>query len=158
MGLAGAAHGRLLTSACGIALLALSFAPLWATYRVPGLGLFTPETRRLNAWDAYGLGMEVALVLTVVAVALTVVGGATGHGGARRAGIAFGVCVAATLALLWETVTGPEGSLDPNGYGSARGVFLFVGTGLACAMTYGGYLAMQAAQPDRHVETADRGE
>lgn len=71
-----AARARLLSIACGSALLAVSFVPLWATYRVPGLGLVAPTTVHQNAWTAYGFGMQLALLLTVgvlgLAIALTV--------------------------------------------------------------------------------------
>ncbi|HEV2757765.1 MAG TPA: hypothetical protein VG318_18550 [Actinomycetota bacterium] len=150
----GAARGRLLTAACGAALVALSFVPLWATYRVSGLGLFAPETRRMNAWDAYGLGMELALILAAVTVVIAVVGRAAP---AQPAAL-FVLGLVTALALLWEAVAGPEGSSGANEYGASRGVLLFAGMGLACGMTYGGYLAVRGARPQRRSERADRGE
>jgi hypothetical protein len=139
-------------------LVAISFVPMWATYRVPGLGLFAPDTRRVDALDAYGLGMELALLLSTGVVALAVGGGAGRSRGTRYAPALFVLAGAATLALLWEAVAGPQGSSEPNGYGISRGVLLFVGTGLACGMTYGGYLALRGSKPDRRIEEADRGE
>lgn len=154
---AGAAQERLLSAGCGTALVALSFVPLWASYRIPGLGLFPPETRHLNAWAAYGLGMQVALVLTVVVVALTVVPQAR-RSPAAGGGVPLALAVAATLSLLWEAIGGPEGSSRPGGYGIARGVLLFAGMGLACGMTYGCYLALRGTRTNGPTGRADRGE
>ena len=127
--------------ASGAALLATSLVPLWATYRVPGLGLFAPETVHQNAWAAYGFSMQLALLLATVAVAFTIVllvlpGLDLPH----KELVPLGLAGAATALLLWQVVAGPEGSSNPNGYGIDRGVLLFTGALLAGAMTYGGYL------------------
>lgn len=125
----------------GAALFATSFVPLWATYRVPGLGVVAPQTDHVNAWDAYGLKMGVALVF---ALAATIMAAFAAIGPAVRspvrAGIVLGLSGTATLLLVWEVVTGPFGTSNPNGYGIERGVLLFTGVALAGAMTYGSYL------------------
>lgn len=127
--------------ACGSVLLAISFVPLWATYRVPGLGIVPPATVHQNAWAAYGFGMQLALLLASAAVAFALVLGARpALPILGRELVLAGLSLAATLLLLWQAVAGPEGSSDPNGYGISRGVLLFVGAGLACGMTYGGDL------------------
>jgi hypothetical protein len=124
--------------ASGAALIATSFVPLWATYRVPGLGIVAPRTFHQNAWTAYGVTMQLALLLAIAAVAFTIVL-LIGH----RVGIAdpelvlLGLCGSATLLLLWQVVVGPEGSSDPNGYGIERGILVFTGAALAACMTYG---------------------
>ncbi|MFN2588960.1 MAG: hypothetical protein ABR613_12705 [Actinomycetota bacterium] len=147
------AQGRLLTAGCGTALLVLSFVPLWATYRVPGLGLFPPETVHRNAWAAYGLGIQVALMLAVAAMLLAAAGAARRGVPAVRDGRAsFATSVAALAALVAEAVSGPEGSSDPSGYGISRGVLLFLGLGLACGMTYGGYVTMRGTRPERSID------
>lgn len=134
--------------AAGVALIATSFAPLWATYRIPGLGLFAPETVHQNAWAAYGLTMQLALGLVVVA---TLVGAAVAvqRTGAsdRAAMILLALSAAATLLLLWQIVRGPQGSSDPNGYGIERGLLLFTGGALAAVMTYGSYLTWRKPRP-----------
>ncbi|MDQ3915155.1 MAG: hypothetical protein M3323_07470 [Actinomycetota bacterium] len=158
MSRARALQGRLLAAACGAALVASSFVPLWATYRVPGLGLFAPETVYRNAWGAYGAGMQLALVLTVVAVLLALFSGAPRLSVPHKGPLLFGLCLTATLSMLWEAAAGPQGSSNPNGYGISRGVLLFAGMGLACGMTYGGYLTMRPAEPDPRTDRADRGE
>ncbi len=144
---------------CGSVLVVASFVPLWATYRVPGLGLFAPETVYRDAWEAYGRGMQLALLLAVVVVTLAAAAALWPRRETlRRDALAFGLSVVVTLSLAGEAVAGPQGSSDPNGYGISRGVLLFAGMGLACGMTYGGYLAMRAARPGGPVDRADRGE
>ena len=135
---------------CGSALVAISFVPLWATYRIPGLGLVAPATVHQNAWSAYGLGMQVALVLAVVAVGFAA---ALGRGPRLpipdKDLVLLAICLASTLLMLLEAFLGPEGSSQPNGYGISRGVLLFVGVGLACGMTYGGRLVGRETGPAR---------
>lgn len=130
--------------AAGIALIASSFVPLWATYRVPGLGLVAPETSHQNAWTAYGLTMQLALGLAIVA---TLVAGAVAAGRAEAGGVLLGLCGATLLLLLWQVLRGPQGSADPSGYGIDRGLLLFTGAALAAAMTYGGYRARRETAP-----------
>ena len=131
--------------AAGIALTASSFVPLWATYRVPGLGLVAPETSHQNAWAAYGLTMQLALGLAIVA---TMLAGVAATGRAPGAGgVLLGLCGAALLLLVWQVVRGPQGSSDPSGYGIDRGLLLFTGAALAAAMTYGGYRAWRETAP-----------
>jgi hypothetical protein len=129
------ARGRLVVVVSGVALVSSSFVPLWATYRVPGLGLVAPETSHQNAWTAYGLTMQLALALVVVATVLAAV--------ARSSDprVLLVVCAASLVLLAWQVVRGPEGSSDPSGYGIERGLLLFTGAALAAAMTYGSHLA-----------------
>ena len=118
----------------GVALLASSFVPLWATYRIPGLGFVAPETVHQNAWAAYGLTMQLALGLTVSVVVLVAVR-------PGDASLALGLSAAVAVLLVWQIVRGPQGSADPSGYGIDRGLLLFTGGALAAAMTYGSYRA-----------------
>lgn len=137
--------------AAGAALVASSFAPLWATYRIPGLGLFAPESVHQNAWAAYGLTMQLALG---VALAATLLGGVLAAGDPRTPQAAtwlLGLCAAALLLLLWQIVRGPQGSSDPSGYGIERGLLLFTGGALAAAMTYGSYRAWRGTTPGSRV-------
>lgn len=138
---------HLVVVAAGVALLATSFLPLWATYRVPGLGIVAPETVHQNAWTAYGLTMQLALGLALAAVALA----ATRMGrlvSSPRAGtVLLALCAATTLLLAWQIFRGPRGSSDPNGYGIERGILLFTGGALAGAMTYGSYAEWMKPPP-----------
>ena len=118
----------------GVALLASSFVPLWATYRIPGLGFVAPETVHQNAWAAYGLTMQLALGLSIAVVVTVALR-------PQAAGVALGLSVAVTLLLVWQIVRGPQGSSDPSGYGIDRGLLLFTGGALAAVMTYGSYRA-----------------
>ena len=139
-------RGHLVVVVAGVALVASSFVPLWATYRVPGLGLVAPETSHQNAWTAYGLTMQLGLALAVVATLLAAVGAAT-RSPERTPPVLLGLCVAALLLLAWQVLRGPEGSSSPNGYGIERGLLLFTGAALAAAMTYGSYLAWKETGP-----------
>lgn len=132
-------RGHLLVVVTGVALVATSFVPLWATYRVPGLGLVAPETSHQNAWTAYGLTMQLALGLAIAATLLA--GFLMVSRSSEGAGFLLGTCGASLLLFLWQVVRGPEGSSDPSGYGIERGLLLFTGTALAAAMTYGSHLA-----------------
>jgi hypothetical protein len=118
----------------GVALLATSFVPLWATYRVPGLGIVAPQTHHQNAWAAYGLTMQLALVLAAVAAVWAVV-----MRSPRATTVLLALCAATTALLVWQIVRGPSGSHDPSGYGIERGILVFTGGALAAAMTYGSY-------------------
>ena len=130
-----------MTIACGSALVGISFLPLWATYRIPGLGIVAPTTVHQNAWTAYGFGMQLALLLTLVCVAYAFVLGLRPHLPIPdKELVLLGLCILATVLLASEAFLGPEGSSKPNGYGISRGVLLFAGLGLACGMTYGGNL------------------
>ncbi len=127
--------------ASGVALVATSFVPLWATYRVPGLGIVAPQTVHQNAWTAYGGMMQLALLLAIVAVAFTIVLAVRpGLEIAAPQLVLLGLCAGATLLLLWQIVTGPEGSSNPNGYGIDRGILVFTGGALAACMTYGSHV------------------
>lgn len=136
------ARGHLVVAGAGLALVASSFVPLWATYRVPGLGLVAPETSHQNAWSAYGLTMQLALGLAIVATLLALVTAAQGGASTPQgATVLVAACGACALLLVWQVVRGPQGSSNPNGYGIDRGLLLFTGTALAAAMTYGSHLA-----------------
>lgn len=131
---------RLLVAVAGVILVAGSFVPLWATYRIPGLGFVAPETVHQNAWAAYGLTMQLALALTVAVVVAVLV---------RPGGAAIALVLSAvvTLLLVWQIVRGPQGSADPGGYGIDRGLLLFAGGALAAAMTYGSHRALRETAP-----------
>lgn len=135
-------HGHVLVAVAGVALLATSFVPLWATYRVSGLGIVAPRTFHQNAWTAYGvtmqLGLALALAAAVIAVVVAVRPAVASPDSAR---VLLGVSTASTLLLLWQVVAGPLDTPDSNGYGIDRGILLFTGAALAAAMTYGSYVA-----------------
>lgn len=135
-------RGRAVVAVAGAALLVTSFVPLWATYRVPGLGLVAPQTVHQNAWAAYGLTMQIALALAVAAVVVAVVPAA-----ARQGFALLTLCAAATVLLGWQVARGPRGSHDPGGYGIERGLLVFTGAALGAAMTYGGYIAFKETAP-----------
>lgn len=135
------ARGHLVVVATGVALIAGSFVPLWATYRVPGLGIVAPQTSHQNAWTAYGLTMQLALGLAIVATLLAGVALASRSQGDGAALLAL--CAASLSLLVWQVVRGPQGSSNPNGYGIDRGLLLFTGAALAAGMTYGSYLAFK---------------
>lgn len=126
----------------GAALLATSFVPLWATYRVPGLGIVAPQTVHQNAWAAYGLTMQIALVLAAAAGVIALAPATRGRGT-----VLLGLCSAVAVLLVWQVVRGPSGSHDPNGYGIDRGLLVFTGAALAAAMTYGSYIAWKQTAP-----------
>ena len=138
-------RAHLVVVVAGVALIATSFVPLWATYRVPGLGLVAPETSHQNAWTAYGLTMQLALALAAAATLLAAAGAATRA--PQRTPVLLALCAASLLLLVWQVVRGPQGSSSPNGYGIERGLLLFTGAGLAAAMTYGSYLAWKETAP-----------
>lgn len=134
-------RGHVVIVVAGVALLATSFVPLWATYRVPGLGVVAPRTVHQNAWGAFGLTMELGLVIALIATAMAAVAAIRPE--VRTpvgAGMLLGLCGIATLLILSKVFTGPLGASNPNGYGVGRGVLLFAGVALAGAMTYGSYL------------------
>lgn len=141
------ARGHLVVAVTGVALIASSFVPLWATYRVPGLGIVAPETSHQNAWTAYGLTMQLALGLAIVATLLAGVALVSKRSVVEGGPVLLGLCAAALLLLLWQLVRGPQGSSSPNGYGIERGLLLFTGAALAAAMTYGSYLATRGNRP-----------
>jgi hypothetical protein len=137
-------------------LVVLSFVPFWASYSFEGLeglgGFDTSEN--FNAWSgAYGFLVKLAIILAIVALVVVVL---------RAVGTALpdlpfslglgyvGLGALAALGLLIGVLTGPEdgglGALaaDLAGLDISRGVLLFVGVILALAMTYGGYMHMQA--------------
>ncbi len=135
-------RGHVLLIASGLALVATSFVPLWATYRVPGLGIVAPQTVHQNAWTAYGGTMQLALLLAIAAVAFAFVLVVRPRiDMADPELVLLGLCTAATLLLLWQIVAGPEGSSNPNGYGIDRGILVFTGGALAACMTYGSHVA-----------------
>ena len=142
-------RGHLVVVAAGIALVASSFAPLWATYRIPGLGLVAPETVHQNAWAAYGLTMQLALGLAVVATLVAAAVGAQGGGSEQAGRVMLALSAAATALLVWQVIRGPQGSSDPSGYGIDRGLLLFTGAALGAVMTYGSHRAWKetAAAP-----------
>jgi hypothetical protein len=130
-------------SAAGVVLFASSFVPLWATYRVPGLGLVAPYTSHQNAWAAYGLTMQLALALALASVVVAVMLRA------RPESVSLLVALSAAVALLlvWQIVRGPQGSSDPGGYGIERGLLLFTGGALGAVMAYGSYRAWAETGP-----------
>ncbi|HEX2294963.1 MAG TPA: hypothetical protein VHN37_06600 [Actinomycetota bacterium] len=141
-------RGHLVVVVAGVLLIASSFVPLWATYRVPGLGLVAPETSHQNAWTAYGLTMQLALGSAVAATALAAARLARLRAAVRRGGTALLALCAVTVAMLvWQVIRGPQGSSDPGGYGIDRGLLLFTGTALAACMTYGSHLARREIAP-----------
>jgi hypothetical protein len=139
--------GLVVVAGAGVVLLATSFVPLWATYRIPGLGLVAPETVHQNAWTAYGLTMQLALALIVAATALAGLSVARGRSSEELSRTLLAVTAAATLLLAWQVVRGPRGSSDPGGYGVERGLLLFTGAALAAAMTYGSHRARTETGP-----------
>jgi hypothetical protein len=132
----------------GVVLCASSFVPLWATYRIPGLGFVAPRTEHQNAWAAYGLSMQLALALCVVTTVLAAAA-ALGRGGRTPGKVALVTAAATALLLAWQLVRGPRGSSDPGGYGIERGLLLFTGAALAAAMAYGCYRARGGKPPRR---------
>lgn len=141
-------RGHVVVITSGVALLGTSFLPLWATYRIPGLGLFAPQTVHQNAWTAYGFTMQLALLLAVVAVAFASVLAVRPHVPIPDKHLVLtGLCVLSTALLLWELAAGPEGSSRPNGYGIDRGVLAFTGAALAGCMTYGSHLVGRRDKP-----------
>lgn len=139
------ARGHLVVVVGGVALIATSFVPLWATYRVPGLGLVAPQTSHQNAWTAYGLTMQAALGLAAVATLLA--GIALASRAQEGGGVLLALCGASMLLLVWQVVRGPDGASNPGGYGIERGLLLFTGAGLAAAMTYGSHVAWRGNRP-----------
>ena len=137
----------------GTALVAASFVPLWATYRIPGLDIVAPQTAHRSAWDAYGLGMQLALSLVVAAVAVAAVGLAGLGAHLRERPLLLGLCAGATVLLAWEVVAGPEGSSNSNGYGIDRGILAFAAPLLAACMTYGSTLV--GRKPARRPRVGD---
>lgn len=124
-----------MVAAAGALLFATSFVPLWATYRIPGLGLVAPQTSHQNAWTAYGLTMQLALGLALAAVVAALVLRAR----PESARLLLALSAATAVLLVWQVVRGPQGSSDPSGYGIERGLLLFTGGALAAVMAYGSY-------------------
>jgi hypothetical protein len=124
-----------------LVLLVLSFIPLWAKVEI---GDFT---NRYNAWSAaYGFMMKLALVLTILVLALVAL---------RAVGtqmtlpvpawqIYLGLSGLALLLYLILVFTGPIG--DQGDFGTveiSRGVALFLAPVLGAAMAFGAYMHMQ---------------
>lgn len=135
-------RGHALVFVAGLVLLATSFVPLWATYRVPGLDILAPHTVHQNAWSAYGVTMQLGLALALAATVGAAVVLVRADLRSPNAAVAVLVgCCAATLLLAWQVVAGPVGISGSHRYGVDRGILLFTGTALAGAMTYGSYVA-----------------
>jgi hypothetical protein len=142
--------GEKLLGVSALGLYIFSFIPFWAKleFEAPG----TRSMDRVSAWDGYGLGVKLALILAPVAVGLVA---------ARAAGPRFHLPVSAwglvyagigglTLALmLFTALIGPDApawaSTLPSGahVEISRGPGLFIGTLLAGTMAVGGYQHMQ---------------
>lgn len=126
--------------AAGAALVAASFVPVWATYRIPGLGIVAPQVVHANAWSGYGLGMQLALCLALAAVAVAAACTVARVDRVRERPLLLGLSALVTVLLVWELIAGPEGASNPNGYGIDRGILSFTAPLLAACMTYGSSL------------------
>lgn len=140
MGDSRTSRGHVVVLAAGAALVATSFVPLWATYRIPGLGIVAPRVVHANAWSAYGLGMQLALCLALAALAIAAVCAAARVDRVRERPLLLGLSAATTLLLAWEVVAGPEGATRSNGYGIDRALLSFAAPLLGACMTYGSSL------------------
>lgn len=138
--------GEQILGGSAIALLILSFLPLWAKFEVPEIAGFGGSTR-FSAWSAaFGFLLKLALILTIIAVIFVVL---------RAVGTSLNLPVPAwqiyagtaglTLLLLLITVlTGPVGDQGSfGGYEWSRGIAVFIAPLLGAGMAYGAYLHMQ---------------
>ncbi|MGI8709155.1 MAG: hypothetical protein ACR2LG_13310 [Actinomycetota bacterium] len=154
--------GEQIMLAAGTGLLILSFIPMWAQVRFEAFPKgarasfperLVPETiERLNAWSpAFEVLLRVALVITLVIVALTI---ANLAGAALKLPSGAGLYVAlagiALVCFILVLLTGPQaGGVDESqarlaGIDLGRDVMLFVGTALAAVLAYGALLHARA--------------
>lgn len=140
--------GEQILGGSAIALLILSFLPLWAKFEIPEIAGFGGGTTRYSAWSAaFGFLLKLALVLTIIALIFVIL---------RAVGTSLELPVPAwqiyigtaglTLLLLLITVlTGPVGEQGRvAGYEWSRGLAVFIAPLLGAGMAYGAYLHMQA--------------
>jgi hypothetical protein len=142
--------GERIVLIAAVALVILSFIPLWASYSFESEGVVGIDTdQSFSAWSgAYNILVKLGVILPIVAVAMVA---------ARARGTAFelppitylALGGAATVLLLIGVLTGPnDGGIsgiaaDLAGFDVSRGILLYVGVVLAAAMAFGGFMHMQ---------------
>ncbi len=134
-------RGEQLVLGSSIVLLVLSFIPMWAKYEVG-------VTSRFSAWSgAFPFYVKLALILAIIAAALTVIRAAgTQLNLPFAAGLVYVVLMGlATLLLLIGALAGPAGSEFESlgGIEVSRGPLLFASVVIAAIGAYGAYLHMQ---------------
>jgi hypothetical protein len=117
-------------------LFILGWVKMWAEASVG------PISANYNAWQFSFLGKLVVLL----ALAGVVIGAlkAAGQNSPLPAVTLVGIGGLATLLMLLMLLAGPSIGVEGFGVDVDRGFLLFLGILVGAAMTYGGYLAMQA--------------
>jgi hypothetical protein len=128
-----------------LALLVLSFLPLWAKFEAPD-EFFGGGSERYGAWSsAFGFLLKLALILTIIALVLVIM---------KAAGVAmslpvptwqiYAVAAGLTLLLLLITVlTGPRGDQgEVAGFEWSRGLAVFIAPLLGAGMAFGAFQHM----------------
>lgn len=141
-------QGERILAIAGIVLFVSSFVDFWGNAellpikRLRGFRLLGgPDLLgRGDAWDMYGVAVQLGLIAALAAVLVVIAKGAD-----LKLRLPFDVGLLyvgasgfATLMLLIGVLSGP--SVPFRFMDIDRGVLLFVGLFLAAAMTYGGYL------------------
>lgn len=128
----------------GVALLVVSFIPMWASVSAEAFGVGISEDA--NAFEGYTFfPLELGLLLAYAALALVIVKMVgPSIGGAQ---VLLGLCGAAFVLLVIGIFTGPEGSgaaVAGIGIDVDRGFMLYVGVVLAAVMAWGAWQDMQS--------------
>lgn len=144
-------RGELILGVTSLALLVISFFPLWS--KVEGDG----ERESFSAWstfeagvfeyDPFGFIVVLALILALVAVVFVAMraAGVNLNLPAPLGLVYLGLGGLTALLLILQILIGPEeieGAADA-GVEISRGIFLFLAALLALGMAAGGYLHMQ---------------
>ena len=140
--------GEKLFGVCGLALFVLSFLSLWAKVEVESD--LAEATQRFNSWDAYGILVDLAIILALVGAILVIARAANANLTIPWANVYRGVGAVVAILLVLALVVGP----DESGSGSAggvsveisRGIGLFIGALLALGMAAGAWLHSEPAE------------
>lgn len=137
--------GERIIGISSLALLILSFLPLWAKLEIDVAG-FAGGTTRFSAWSVvFGFLLKFALVLALVALVFVVL---KAVGTSMTLPVPtwqiYAVCAGVALLLLLITVlTGPKGDQgSAAGYEYSRGLAIFIAPILGAGMAYGAFLRM----------------
>jgi hypothetical protein len=138
--------GEKIAGVAAALLFVSSFLKMWAKVEVEGFQGIGGGSFKFNGWESYGFHVDLAFILALIVVVWVGLRAAdTNVNVPVPAGtLLAGLCGAVLGLMLIALLTGPSGGSGTfGGVEISRGILLFVGTALAAAMAYGGYLAMK---------------
>lgn len=126
----------------GVALLVVSFIPMWASVSAEAFGVGISEDA--NAFEGFAFfPVELGLLLAYAALALVIVKMVGTTIGSAQ--VLFGLSGAAFVLLVIGIFTGPEGGgIEGFGISVDRGLMLCVGVVLAAVMAWGAWQERQS--------------